>query len=41
MDETVKELGSVIFKLFQSREIADQFILWEIFKDQEAFDSHM
>ncbi|WP_442784249.1 putative quinol monooxygenase [Bartonella sp. HY761] len=41
MDETVKELGCLIFKLFQRREIADRFILWEVFKDKEAFDSHM
>lgn len=41
VSETVKEPGCEIFKIFQSIAQPDEFILWEIFKDEAALDIHM
>lgn len=39
--ETIKESGCEYFKMFQSNENPEEFILWEIFNSQEALDIHM
>lgn len=39
--ETVKEPGCEIFKIFQNKAQPDEFILWEIFKDEASLDLHM
>lgn len=41
INKTVKEPGCEYFKIFQSDEKPDEFILWEIFENQEALDIHM
>lgn len=41
VNETVKEPGSELFRFFQNNEKPEEFVLWEIFKDQEALDLHM
>lgn len=39
--ETEKEPGCEYFKIFQSNEKPEEFILWEIFDNQEALNIHM
>ena len=39
--ETKKEPGVKVFRVFQNDLISDEFILWEVFKNQEAMDIHM
>jgi len=41
VNDTVKEPGCELFKILQNRDKADEFTLWEIFKNQEALDLHM
>ena len=41
VNETVKESGCEIFKIFQNNAQSDEFILWEIFKDEASMDIHM
>lgn len=41
VNETVKESGCETFKIFQNNAQPDEFILWEIFKDEAAMDIHM
>ncbi|PXV67980.1 quinol monooxygenase YgiN [Dysgonomonas alginatilytica] len=41
VNETVKEPGCEIFRIFQNNAQPDEFILWEIFKDAAALDIHM
>lgn len=39
--KTVKEPGCELFRIFQNKEKADEFVLWEIFKDEKAMEIHM
>ena len=39
--ETVKESGCELFKIFQNKALPDEFILWEIFKDEVSLNLHM
>lgn len=41
VNETVKEPGCEIFKIFQNNAQPDEFILWEIFRSEEALNIHM
>lgn len=41
VNETIQEPGCEIFKIFQSSVQPEEFILWEIFKDEAALDIHM
>lgn len=41
IEKTLEEPGCEIFKVFQSHENSEQFILWEIFTDQSALQAHM
>lgn len=39
--ETEKEPGCELFRIFQKNDIPEEFILWEIFKNNEALKVHM
>src|SRR5687768_13627815 len=39
--ETVKEPGCLEFRVFETIEQPDQFVLWEIFASQEALRAHL
>ncbi|MDE8603484.1 putative quinol monooxygenase [Marinomonas sp. RSW2] len=41
IEETVKEPGCEVFKVFQTPEDSEMFVLWEVFTDQENFQHHM
>lgn len=41
VDYTVRESGCELFRIFQNKEKADEFILWEIFEDEAALELHM
>jgi quinol monooxygenase YgiN len=39
--QTVKEPGCITFQVFEDRENPGKFVLWEIFKSQEALREHI
>ena len=41
VEQTLKEPGCEIFKVFQCDEDPEQFILWEVFSDELALQDHL
>lgn len=41
IEETVKEPGCELFKIFQNESNPQEFTLWEIFTDQSALQEHL
>ncbi|WP_165025829.1 putative quinol monooxygenase [Dysgonomonas sp. ZJ279] len=39
--ETEKELGCELFRIFENKDNSEEFVLWEIFKNEEALEAHM